>query len=449
LHEEYAHWLERKVGRETGHEEILGYHFEQAHRYRTELGLADGALGLRAGRLLASAGRRALARSDMAAAEGLLSRAAELLPDDDPERIECRLGLGIALRELGEFERAAEANDEAIERADAAGVEAIAARGRLNAALLRLYTDPAGTDDLVLAAEEALPVFERLEDDTGVAQALWFIALSHWNRCHVGIAEDLLERGLVHAQRADDRHWRDQILAMRGLSNVSGPTPAEDALRNCAELLARTQGARSTRGLLTSYSGTLEAMCNRFDAGREKAARGTALLEDLGRRVTAAGSRYFAARVELLADEPVRAEAIARAALDTLEKLGETVNSAVMATLLAESLCRQGRFDEAAAAAEASERLAWPDDLHAQVGWRAARAQVCAGRGESERGEELAREAIALLEDADDLDLRGDAFVALGKTLSGAERHAAYAEAIVLYEAKGDLASTERVRRLS
>ena len=97
-----------------------------------------------------------------------------------------------------------------------------------------------------------------------------------------------------------------------------------------------------------------------------------------------------------------------------------------------------------------AERLAaWPDDFHAQVGWRAARAQSCAGRYEAQRGEELAREAIALLEGADDLDLRGDAFVALGTTLSGAERHDAYAEAIVLYEAKGNLASAERARRFS
>jgi tetratricopeptide (TPR) repeat protein len=253
----------------------------------------------------------------------------------------------------------------------------------------------------------------------------------------------------VHAERADDRHWRDQIVAMRGLSTVSGPTPAEDALRRCAELLDHARGARGTEALLTAYSAVLEAMRNRFDAGREKAARGSSILEDLGRRVTAVGSCYFAARVELLADEPVRAEGIARSALDTLDTLGETVNSAVLATLLAESLCRQGRFDEAEAATQMSERLAWPDDLHAQVGWRAARAQAWAGRDEAQRGEELAREAIALLEDTDDIDLRGDAFVALGTTLSGAERHDAYAEAIVLYEAKGNLASAERARRFS
>jgi class 3 adenylate cyclase len=450
LHETYARWLEDKAdGRATEFEEILGYHFEQAYRYRAELGLGGDDLAVQAGRLLASAGRRALGRSDMAAAEGLLSRAAELLPDDDPERIERLLGLSVALRELGEFDRAAEVNAEAIERAEAAGLGGVAGRGRLNGAFLRLWTDPAGTDELVATAREALPVFERLGDDTGLAQALWFIALRDWNRCCVGRVEAHLDRALVHAERADDRHWRDQIVTMRALSAVSGPTPAEESLRRCDELLAHMHGARGTEALLTSYSSVPEAMRGRFDAAREKAARGSSILEDLGRRVTAVGVSYFAARVELLADEPGRAEEIARSALEALGALGETMNSAVLATLLAEALCRQGRFEEAVAATETSERTAWPDDLHAQVGWRAARAQACAGRGEPERGEELARTAIALLEDADDLDLRGDAFLALGSTLSGAERRVAFDAAVALYEAKGNLASAERARRLS
>jgi class 3 adenylate cyclase len=450
LHETYARWLEGKTdGRATEFEEILGYHFEQAYRYRAELGLEGDSLAVRAGRLLASAGRRALGRSDMPAAEGLLSRAAELLPDDDPERIERLLGLSVALRELGEFDRAAEINAEAIERAEAGRLDGVAGRGRLNGAYLRLWTEPAGTDELVATAREALPVFERLGDDTGAAQALWFIALAEWNRCCVGKAEALLDRALPHAERAGDRHWRDQIVSLRGLSTVSGPTPADQGLHRCDELVALMRGARSVEALLNSYSSVLEAMRGRFDAAREKAARGSAILEDLGRRVTVAGVSYFAARVELLADEPARAEEIARSALEALGALGETSNSAVLATLLAEALCRQERFEEAVAATETSERTAWPDDLHAQVGWRAARAQACAGRREPERGEELARTAIALLEDADDLDLRGDALVALGSTLSGAERRVAFDAAVALYEAKGNVASAARARRLS
>src|SRR5439155_19863495 len=99
---------------------------------------------------------------------------------------------------------------------------------------------------------------------------------------------------------------------------------------------------------------------------------------------------------------------------------------------------------EAEAATNGSEQAAWPDDLHAQVGWRAARAQACAGRGEPRRGEELAREAIALLADADSLDLRGDAILALAATLSGDDRRDARQEALADYEAKGNLASAKR-----
>ena len=452
LHEQYGRWLEQKAGaRETEYEEILGYHFEQAYRYRVELGLVDAdaqALALRAGRLLASAGRRALGRSDMTAAERLLSRAVELLPADDPERIERLLGLSVALRDLGIFDRAAEVNAEAMERAVAGGLRAVEARGRLNGGFLRLYTDPAGTDELVATAGAALPVFEELGDDSGLAQALWLIGVSAWNRCRGGRAKALAERALVHADRADDRHWRDQILGLLGISALTGPDPVEAALQRCAELIDQARGARGTAALVNAYVAKLEAMRGEFDAGREKAELSHSMLEDLGRRVTAAGMCYFRAEVELLAGKPARAEEVARGAFDTLNALGETVNSAALAALVAEALVRQGRFDEAEALTEASERTAWPDDLHAQVGWRATRAQAAAGRGDVARGERLAREALAMLDGADDLDLHGNALVALATTVSGAERDAAYRDAIRLYEAKGNVASAQRVRAL-
>ena len=80
--------LARAHGRRTGsreYEEIVGYHLEQAYRCRSDLGsptTRSDALGARASERLESAGRRALARSDLPAAIGLLERAASLSADD-------------------------------------------------------------------------------------------------------------------------------------------------------------------------------------------------------------------------------------------------------------------------------------------------------------------------------------------------------------------------------
>ena len=70
----------RRTSREE--EEIVGYHLEQAFRYREALGpLDDDAreLASRAAERLAAAGRRALSRHDLAAVANLLGRAESLL----------------------------------------------------------------------------------------------------------------------------------------------------------------------------------------------------------------------------------------------------------------------------------------------------------------------------------------------------------------------------------
>ena len=92
LHEHFADWLERLAGERVGeYEEILGYHLEQAYRYRAELGPLDddaAALAERAARRLGAAGRRAWNRGDVGAAANLLGRATALLPANSSEQIE-------------------------------------------------------------------------------------------------------------------------------------------------------------------------------------------------------------------------------------------------------------------------------------------------------------------------------------------------------------------------
>ena len=106
LHERFADWIAENA---PGLEEILGYHLEQAYGYRAELGPVDSAgrdLARRASALLASAGRRAEARSDVPATINLLERAVKLLPDGDAEAVAIYPDLGTAVAENGDLPRA-------------------------------------------------------------------------------------------------------------------------------------------------------------------------------------------------------------------------------------------------------------------------------------------------------------------------------------------------------
>lgn len=92
LHERFAWWLEDNAAdRSLEYEEVVGYHLEQAHQQRADLGLQDAhtrELAVKAGERLANAGLRAYARFDVTAAANLLSRARVLLPADHPRRRE-------------------------------------------------------------------------------------------------------------------------------------------------------------------------------------------------------------------------------------------------------------------------------------------------------------------------------------------------------------------------
>lgn len=110
-HREFAAWLERTAGiRSVEYEEILGYHLEQAFQLTSELGRVGPEelnLARRAGVQLASAGRKAFARGDMAAAATLLHRAHELLTSEPVAQLEIApalaeaLSLRLNLRSLG------------------------------------------------------------------------------------------------------------------------------------------------------------------------------------------------------------------------------------------------------------------------------------------------------------------------------------------------------------
>jgi predicted ATPase len=89
LHERFGNWLEgwdAQHDRSGEHDEIVGYHLEQAYLYGGQLGPIDAqvaALGARAADKLAAAGQHAFIRGDLPAAVKLLGRAVACLPAND------------------------------------------------------------------------------------------------------------------------------------------------------------------------------------------------------------------------------------------------------------------------------------------------------------------------------------------------------------------------------
>ena len=234
LHERFAAWLEQRGEELVELDEILGYHLEQAARYKQELGQADPTLAERAGERLAAAGRRALWRGDDRAAAGLLERALELTR---PARLDVVLELDLAaalFRRDGA--KAAAIADAAAERARAAGDETGELLARVGAAYHRSFfaADPA-IDELERLARKALPLLEQAEDHAGLVHV--------WQALGYGVAnfrgrfEDWAhasEQALRHARLAGQRNSH---LFRLETALALGPRPADEALRTLDALL--------------------------------------------------------------------------------------------------------------------------------------------------------------------------------------------------------------------
>jgi ATP/maltotriose-dependent transcriptional regulator MalT len=192
-------------------------------------------------------------------------------------------------------------------------------------------------------------------------------------------------------------------------------------------------------------------MTGDFDHARELIAEGNAILGELGRMQSAVS--HHEAIVELLAGRPDVAEAQLRVGYDELTRVGgDGATRATTATMLAQALYEQDRLDEAAELCEEAARSAPPEDLVTQVMWRGVQGKVLARRERFEEAEALAREAVALVEQTDMLYHHGGALLDLGTVLQLAGQTAA-AEAAVeagcsLHERKGNVAATQRVKRM-
>jgi tetratricopeptide (TPR) repeat protein len=455
LHERFAAWLEAHAESLVELDEIVGYHLEQAYRYRAELGPLDEparALAPRAAGRLIAAGRRAQERGDVSAAARLLGRGVDLLPVGSDARQETALALAVTLSESGELDRGASLLDEVATVARANGDEGLATRAALARIELSVETDPTALMTEALAdCEAAAATLERLGDDAGVASALRLAGQLHGWLGRGAVAEELWLRALEHAERAARPLVVTDILAWLCWSTWWGPLPTDEGTRRLEGILARRELSRKVEAAAVTLRGSVKAMRGAFDEGRADVSAGRAMFVELGQRMNWAGTGMVAADVELLAARPDRAEELLRESRETFR--GAAAESGYVATIvgmLSEAAFQQDRHDEALALADETTGMASPDDYEPRVRSLAVRARVLVRRGDVEAARRLAREALGLTEPTDSLTTRALAHLALADVEHVAREpeseRAALAEALRLSEQKGDLVTAGRTR---
>ena len=231
-----------------------------------------------------------------------------------------------------------------------------------------------------------------------------------------------------------------------------GPTPAEVGLATCEQLLVQVRGHRVAEANVTTFLAGLQALGGDLQAGRALVAQSRETFKDLGFEAGLAAATPVYGSVELTGGDPEAAEREFRSGLEIFEAAGETGTLSTLAAFLADALARQGRYDEAFEQTVVSERNTSSDDVASQIAWRTARARIAAAREDGAEARRLAEEAIVLAEPTDFLGMHAGALVALAtalqaeRDLDGADRK--LAEALALYERKGDVVSAESVRGL-
>jgi class 3 adenylate cyclase/tetratricopeptide (TPR) repeat protein len=455
LHERFAGWLD-ELGDEglTELEEIVGYHLEQAHLYRADLGPLDDRgreLAALAAARLAASGEHAFARGDMPAAANLLGRATALLDAEEAARLALLPDLGEALFDVGELGRAQAVLREAVEQARAHADARLEAQGRLVDLLVGFSANPEGSVQLVLdEAPPAIAALEEAGDHRSVARAWRLLVVAHGTVGRWADAEAAAGRAIEHARLAGDRREEMRNLGGYAMAALYGPLPVPAAVARCREILAEASGDRRSEGLVLGVLSQLVAMQGDFDGARAYYRRARAVLNDLGGKMLAASVSVDSCGVELLAGDPAAAEAELRRDYDALQAMGERYILSTVAALLSDVVLMQERPQEADELCALSEEAAAEDDVDAQAMWRRVRGRILARDGKHAEADRLMQEALQLVEPADAPGIKADVLVDYAEVMLAAGNHDAAGDmlgrALGLYQEKGNGVAAAQIR---
>jgi class 3 adenylate cyclase/tetratricopeptide (TPR) repeat protein len=455
LHERFADWLEENAPSLVELDEIVGYHLEQAYRYRAELGPLDDvarALAPRAAARLLSAAKRARDRGDVPALESLAPRAATLAAPGTALRREALLQLARMQLTVDDAAAATTSLEELLAEANLAGDATIAGKARLVELELSVQHDRmASMEEGLVRATEAEDELERLGDDEGVAWAQTLAGTFLGWLGRTGEGEQRWARGLERAKRAGNVGQVADILGWRAWALWWGPTPADEGVRQADEIIEQAVGHPHLEAVAMVVRGCLVGLTGQLDGGRAEIAAGRTLLSEIGLMLVWAGTAQIQADLELAAGEPAAAEAPLAESYDLMSKTTTTGYLASIVGIRAEVALELGRDDEALHFADEVEAIAQPDDFEPHVRQGCVRARLLARRGDHDEAAETIRTAGGIADATDYLSLAAYAASSLAEVerLAGNENgeRAALEKALRLFQQKGDALSAARLTR--
>jgi tetratricopeptide (TPR) repeat protein len=325
-----------------------------------------------------------------------------------------------------------------------------ALRARLTVARAHLrMLDALSFDDASIF--EVIEMFEELGDPSGAARGWDALVTLNCGRSDRLKGGEAAERMLDCAKRAGNKTLVN--LAMRNIgSNLAlGAGSVDEGIPRARALIAESDDA-FTRARLMNCLARLEGFRGRLDEARALMAQAGETCPVRERPSIRSYLAAAGAQLELLAGNPQRAEELARVAVADLESQGLVRYLSSEACFLVDALIAQGKLEEAEALLERAKPWAAPDDADALMRQARSRARLEFARGDADRAEAFAREALGHVELAHAPDEHAETLLVFATILreNGVEdaAQAAAADALAVSEARGAVVLAQQARAM-
>ena len=379
-------------------------------------------LALRAAGHYTASARRASDRSDDRAAATLFRHAADLLPEDHPDRPRALYDVGRAsLRGLDPHVAFA-ALDEAVAAAAASGQRSIEWMARIDRGSMQQMIDPLGftTDDLRAEVAAARAELEAGGDDEALAMVWMGLVQVEWMPCRFDAAKEAAIHAVEPARRSGDRSLFMDAMTLQLASELLGSTSPAEGRPSVDKAVAELGRDGFIGHVVLVHEACLDAMTGDFVHARERIRESEARAERFGSELWMSACYEFGGEIEMMAGDPEAAERLFRKEYELHRRLGDEGHGSTSAAYLAVALCRLGRFDEADELAEIARTMGAADDLATQSSARSAQALVRSARAEHGEARLLAAEAVDMYAAAQSPWFYGDCLMTLAEVARAA-----------------------------